>query len=47
MAAGLETLRFAKEHDVYTHINDLGERLRTGLQDIVEDHAPEYTVVGT
>ncbi|WP_339106039.1 glutamate-1-semialdehyde 2,1-aminomutase [Haloterrigena salinisoli] len=47
MVAGLETLRFAKEHDVYTHVNELGERLRAGLQDIVEDHAPEYTVAGT
>lgn len=47
MAAGLETLQFAKEHDVYMHINDLGEQLRAGLQDIVDDHAPEYTVAGT
>ncbi|ELY96405.1 glutamate-1-semialdehyde 2,1-aminomutase [Natrialba taiwanensis] len=47
MAAGLETLRFAKKHDVYTHVNELGERIRAGLQDIVEDHAPEYTVAGT
>ncbi|NKE37539.1 glutamate-1-semialdehyde 2,1-aminomutase [Natronococcus sp. JC468] len=47
MAAGLETLRFAKANNVYAHVDDLGERLRSGLQDIVEDHAPEYTVAGT
>jgi len=47
MAAGLESLRYAAEHDVHDHINDLGEQLRTGLQAIVEDQAPEYTVAGT
>jgi len=47
MAAGLETLRYAAEDDVYDHVNSLGERLRSGLQDIVADQAPEYTVVGT
>jgi glutamate-1-semialdehyde 2,1-aminomutase len=47
MAAGLETLRFAAEHDVYDHVNDLGEQLRSGLTDIVADQAPAYTVVGT
>jgi glutamate-1-semialdehyde 2,1-aminomutase len=47
MAAGLETLRFAAENDVYAHVNDLAERLRAGLTDIVADRAPEYTVVGT
>ena len=47
MAAGLETLTFAAENDVYDHVNGLGERLRAGLSDIVADQAPEYTVVGT
>ncbi|ELY93696.1 glutamate-1-semialdehyde 2,1-aminomutase [Natrialba taiwanensis] len=47
MAAGLETLQFAKEHDVYSHVDNLGDQLRSGLVDIVEDYAPEYTVVGT
>jgi glutamate-1-semialdehyde 2,1-aminomutase len=47
MAAGLETLRYATENDVYDHVNDLGDRLRAGLTDILEDRAPEYTVVGT
>jgi len=47
MAAGLETLRYATENDVYDHINDLGEQLRAGLTDIVADQAPRYTVVGT
>jgi len=47
MAAGLETLRYAAENDVYDHVTDLGERLRSGIADILEDRAPEYTVVGT
>jgi len=46
MAAGLETLRYAAENDVYDHVNDLGERLRAGLTDLLADHAPQYTVVG-
>jgi glutamate-1-semialdehyde 2,1-aminomutase len=47
MAAGLETLRFAAENDVYDHVNALGEQLRSGLTDILADQAPQYTVVGT
>ncbi len=47
MAAGLETLRYAAKHDVYDHINSLGDQLRSGLTDILADQAPEYTVVGT
>ncbi|WP_313693207.1 glutamate-1-semialdehyde 2,1-aminomutase [Halorarum halobium] len=47
MAAGYETLTFAAEHDVYDHVNGLADRLRSGIQDVCEDHAPEYTVVGT
>jgi glutamate-1-semialdehyde 2,1-aminomutase len=47
MAAGLETLRFAAENDVYEHVNDLGRQLREGLSDIVADQAPSYTVAGT
>jgi glutamate-1-semialdehyde 2,1-aminomutase len=47
MAAGLESLRYAAENDVYDHVNELGERLRSGIADILEDRAPEYTVVGT
>ncbi|MFB6075034.1 MAG: glutamate-1-semialdehyde 2,1-aminomutase [Haloarculaceae archaeon] len=47
MAAGLETLRFAAENDVYDHVNDLGRQLRAGLTDILADQTPEYTVVGT
>lgn len=46
MAAGLETLRFAAENDVYDHVDQLGEKLRSGLTEIVADQAPEYTVVG-
>ncbi|QLD88911.1 glutamate-1-semialdehyde 2,1-aminomutase [Natronomonas salina] len=47
MAAGLETLKFCAENDVHDHVNELGRQLREGLTDIVADHAPEYTVVGT
>jgi glutamate-1-semialdehyde 2,1-aminomutase len=47
MAAGLETLKFCAEADVYDHVDDLGRQLRAGLADIVADQAPEYTVVGT
>ena len=47
MAAGLETLQFAAENDVYEHVNDLGRQLREGLTEIVADRAPEYTVAGT
>ena len=47
MTAGLETLRFAAENDVYEHVNALGERLRSGLVEIVADQAPSYTVAGT
>ncbi|MEE6210220.1 glutamate-1-semialdehyde 2,1-aminomutase [Salarchaeum sp. III] len=47
MAAGLETLRYAAEEDVYGHVNRLGEQLRSGLSDVVADQAPEYSVVGT
>ena len=46
MAAGLETLRYAAEENVYDHINELGEMLREGLSDIVADRAPSYTVAG-
>jgi glutamate-1-semialdehyde 2,1-aminomutase len=47
MAAGLETLRFAAENDVYEHVNSLGEKLREGLTEIVREQAPNYTVAGT
>jgi glutamate-1-semialdehyde 2,1-aminomutase len=47
MAAGLETLRYAAENGVYDHVNRLGEKLRSGIADIVAERAPEYTVVGT
>lgn len=46
MVAGVETLRYAKEHGVYGRLAELGDRLRAGLADIVADHAPQYTVVG-
>ncbi|WP_284012644.1 glutamate-1-semialdehyde 2,1-aminomutase [Halobaculum litoreum] len=47
MAAGHEYLKFAAENDVYDHVNALGDALRSGIRDICEDQAPEYTVVGT
>lgn len=47
MGAGLETLRYAAEEDVWEHVNELGQQLREGLTDIVADRAPSYTVTGT
>jgi glutamate-1-semialdehyde 2,1-aminomutase len=47
MAAGLATLEFCAEEDVYDHVNRLGERLRSELTEVVADRAPGYTVVGT
>ncbi len=47
MAAGLETLQYAAENDVYEHVNSLGRTLREGLSDIVAEQAPQYTVAGT
>lgn len=47
MAAGLATLEFVAENDVYDHVNALGRQIRSGIRDILVDRAPEYTVVGT
>jgi glutamate-1-semialdehyde 2,1-aminomutase len=47
MAAGHAYLTYAAEHDVYEHVNRLGDRLRRGITEICADQAPEYTVVGT
>ncbi|MFB6113304.1 MAG: glutamate-1-semialdehyde 2,1-aminomutase [Halodesulfurarchaeum sp.] len=46
MTAGLEVLRYAAEENVHDRMNDLGDTLRSGLIDIVEDQAPSYTVTG-
>ncbi|MFB6103693.1 MAG: glutamate-1-semialdehyde 2,1-aminomutase [Halobacteriaceae archaeon] len=46
MAAGLATLRYAAEHGIYDHLATLGDRLREGIRDVVEDRAPSYTVTG-
>ena len=46
LTAGLEMLRYAAKNDVYDHLADLGETMRSGLTDLLEDHAPEYTVTG-
>jgi glutamate-1-semialdehyde 2,1-aminomutase len=46
LTAGLEILRYAAENDVYDHVNALGDKLRSGLTDVLEDHAPQYTVTG-
>jgi len=46
MAAGHEYLRYAAENDVYDHVNGLGEQLRRGIAEIIQDQAPRYTVVG-
>jgi len=47
MAAGLATLEYAAENDVWDHVNGLGAQLREGLADIVADRASHYSVVGT
>jgi glutamate-1-semialdehyde 2,1-aminomutase len=47
MAAGLATLEYAAENDVYEHVNRLGRKLREGLSEVVADVAPTYTVTGT
>jgi len=47
MAAGLETLRYAAEEGVWAHVDALGDQLRSGLEDVVADRAPSYSVVGT
>jgi len=47
MAAGLATLEYVAEHDVYDHVNGLGEQLRGGLRDVIEDKGLPYTVAGT
>ncbi|AGN02498.1 glutamate-1-semialdehyde aminotransferase [Salinarchaeum sp. Harcht-Bsk1] len=46
MAAGLESLRYAAEHDVHDHVSRLGQRLRDGLEEIVAERAPGYEVAG-
>jgi glutamate-1-semialdehyde 2,1-aminomutase len=46
LTAGLEMLRYAAENDVYDHLSDLGDQMRSGLTDILEDRAPQYTVTG-
>jgi len=47
MTAGLEGLKYAAEHDIYDHIDTLGERLRRGIREVVDERAPSYTVAGT
>ena len=47
MAAGLATLEYAAGNDVYAHVDRLGARLRDGLRDVLAEHAPNYTVVGS
>jgi glutamate-1-semialdehyde 2,1-aminomutase len=39
-------LRYAARNDVYDHLADLGDQLRSGLTDLLEDRAPRYTVTG-
>jgi glutamate-1-semialdehyde 2,1-aminomutase len=46
LTAGLEMLRYAADNDVYDYLADLGDRLRSGLADVLEDEAPAYTVTG-
>lgn len=46
MAAGLEMLEYAERNNVYAELSTRGDQLREGLQDILADRAPAYTVVG-
>lgn len=46
VGAGLESLRYLEREDVLDHVDALGEELRRGLRDVVEDVRPEYTVGG-
>ncbi len=47
MAAGLAQLTELKENpQIYTHLNTLGERLRSGLQAILTQFGKPYTVTG-
>lgn len=46
MVAGVETLEYAAANDVYDRLSTLGDTLRRGIADILEDEAPRYTVVG-
>ncbi len=43
-AAGLATLEILQERDVYEHIDRLGERLFTGLQEVADDVGVPATV---
>ncbi|XGI82814.1 glutamate-1-semialdehyde 2,1-aminomutase [Halorutilales archaeon Cl-col2-1] len=46
MAAGYSALRYAERENVHDYVNRLGEKMRSGLEDIVEDERPEYSVGG-
>ena len=46
MVAGVETLQYAKQNNVYDQLAERGNTLRSGLADLLADHAPSYTVVG-
>ncbi len=46
MVAGLATLEYARDQGVYDDLATLGEELRSGLEEIVADRAPAYSVLG-
>jgi len=46
MRAGYEATRVYERGDFYPHINDLGDRLRTGLRRAIEDSKAEAYVTG-
>lgn len=46
MRAGYEATRVYEKGDFYKHINELGDRLRKGLQDVVEDSRANAHVTG-
>lgn len=47
MTAGLNALRYVENEDVHSHVDRLGDELRSGLREVVEDRRPEYSVGGT
>ncbi|MDY6764785.1 MAG: glutamate-1-semialdehyde 2,1-aminomutase [Halobacteria archaeon] len=46
MTAGYSILRYIERENVYEHVNELGQRIRAGLKEIVDDKKPQYTVGG-
>ncbi|MFB6284903.1 MAG: glutamate-1-semialdehyde 2,1-aminomutase [Halobacteria archaeon] len=47
MSAGYSTLRYIERNDVHGHVRKLGNKLRKGLVEVIEDKDLPYTVGGT